>query len=216
MKQFGVIGLGRFGKSVAKTLFDLGNEVIVIDENEDNINELSEYITHGLIGDATQKSVLEAADLQELDIVIIAITDFEASIMTSILCQEIGVKKIIAKARNDMHASILEKMGVNDVIIPEKDLGRKLAYNLSNKNVVESISLSSNYEIVEFAVPESWKGESIAQLDVRKKYGLSILGINRGTNEFIGNPKPNIDLKPNDTLLILGSSEQLKELQNIE
>lgn len=216
MKQFGVIGLGRFGKSVTETLYVLGHEVIVIDSEEENINEMADFASHTLIGDATQKAVLEAAGLSELDVVIVGITDFESSIMTCILCQELGVKKIIAKARSDQHAEILKKIGVQDAIIPEKDLGRKLANNLATKNVIESISLSANYEIVEFTVPHSWMGETIAQLDIRKKYGLSILGINRGENEFIGNPKPSTDLKTTDTLLILGSTEQLKALHDLE
>lgn len=216
MKQFGVIGLGRFGKSVAQTLSKLGHEVIVIDIDESNVNELSDEITYSIIGDSTKESVLKASGIKETDAVIIAITNFETSIMTALLCKEMGVKKIISKARNDIHANILSKIGVEEVVIPEKDMGRKLAYNITNKNVVESITLSSNYEIIEAIVPSSWIGYTIGQIDIRKKYGLNILGISRGKNEFIGNPSPSVDLKEKDRILILGSASQLAKLEGFE
>lgn len=212
MKQYTVLGLGRFGTSVAETLFQLGHEVVVVDINEDNIERLEESSTHGIIGDSTQKDVLQAAGVKEVDTVVIAITDFETSIMTSILCQELGAKNIIAKAKNDRHAKILEKIGVDNVIIPEKDMGRKLAHNLSSKNVVDTITLSSNYEIIEIKAPRKWYGSTIAQQDVRKNYGFSILGINRN-GDFMGNPSPSTDIKMGDTFIILGSTEQLAKLE---
>lgn len=216
MKQFTVLGLGRFGKSVAQTLFELGHEVIVVDINEDNINDIEEEVTHGLIGDTTHEDVLLAAGVKEVDGVIIAITDFETSIMTSLLCKELEVENIIAKAKDDKHAKILEKIGVDNVVVPEKDMGRKLAHNIATKNVVDIFTLSSNYEIIEIITPKSWEGSTIAQLDIRKKYGLNILGINRGEEEFIGNPSPSTDIKENDRLIILGSTSQIAKLDNIE
>lgn len=215
MKQYAVIGLGRFGTSVASTLHELGHEVVVVDENEDNINELGDYCTHGLIGDSTQMDVLRAAGVKEVDSVIIAITNFETSIMTALLCKELGAKNIIAKARNDSHAKILERIGVDNVVIPEKDMGKKLAHNLSSKNVVDIITLSSNYDIVEMKVPESWQGKTIAQLDIRKHYGLNILGVNKD-GEFVGNPSPSMDLKPGDNLIIMGSTNEISKIENIE
>lgn len=216
MKQYAVLGLGRFGTSVAETLYELGHEVVVVDFDEDNINRLVDNSTHGIIGDTTQEDVLRAAGVREVDTVIIAITDFQTSIMTSLLCKELKANKIIAKARNDSHAKILEKIGVDTVVVPEKDMGRKLAHNLSSRNVVDLITLSSNYEIIEIKSPKSWIGSTIAQLDVRKKYGLSILGINRGESEFIGNPTPNTDIKTGDSLIVLGSTMELAKIEEIE
>lgn len=216
MKQFAVLGLGRFGSSVAETLYELGHEVVVVDFDEENINNFDEKSTHGIIGDTTHEDVLRAAGVREVDTVIIAITDFQTSVMTALLCKELGAKKIIAKARNDKHAKILEQIGVDKVVVPEKDMGRKLAHNLSSRNVIDIITLSSNYEIIEIKAPQSWIGSTIAQVDVRKRFGLNILGINRGELEFIGNPQPSVDIKKNDSLIVLGSTSDLAKLEEIE
>ncbi len=216
MKQYGVLGLGRFGKSVARTLYELGNEVIVVDINESNINEMGDDVTYAVIGDSTKEQVLRAAGIKEVDVVIIAITDFETSILTALQCLDIGVKKIISKARNDVHRDILSKIGVHEIVVPEKDMGRKLAHNIVNKNVIESISLSNNFEIIEISVPESWVGYTIGQIDVRKKYGINILGISRGKSDFIGNPSTKTDLKYDDKLLLLGTTAQISSLQDID
>ena len=126
------------------------------------------------------------------------------------------MKKIISKARNDVHRDILSKIGVHEIVVPEKDMGRKLAHNIVNKNVIESISLSNNFEIIEISVPESWVGYTIGQIDVRKKYGINILGISRGKSDFIGNPSTKTDLKYDDKLLLLGTTAQISSLQDID
>lgn len=215
MKQYVVIGLGRFGKSVAQTLAEQGHEVVVLDTDESNINDISDIVTHAIVGDATDKRVLAAAGVKEADVVIVCITKFETSIMTSLLCQELGAKKIIAKARNDFHAETLRKLGIDHVIIPEKDMGKKLGLNLANSKVIEAFHLSNDYEIIEIELPAIWRGQTIAHVDIRKNYGLNILGIKRGEDNFIGNPSASTDLKPGDRLIILGSTSQIKKMQEI-
>ncbi|WP_103981851.1 potassium channel family protein [Helcococcus massiliensis] len=206
MKQYTVIGLGRFGKSVARGLYELGNEVIVIDIDEENVNALGDNLTSALIGDSTQVDILKAAGVTEVDVVIIGVTDFKTSVMTAALCEELGAKKIIAKARDEVHQQILTKVGVEKAIIPEKESGKKLAHNLVYGNAIEMLHLDSDYEIVEIIVPEKWIGKTLIQLDVRNKYGLTILGINRD-QKFIGNPDASTDFKTGDTVLIMGEME---------
>lgn len=214
MKQYTVIGLGRFGTSVARSLLKLGHEVVVIDSKEDNIINLGIESTHALIGDSTHRDVLKAGGIKEVDVVIIGITNFETSIMTALLCKELGAKKIIAKAKDITHKKILQKLGVDETIIPEYDSGNRLAHNLSNRNVIDMIELSSNYEIVEVIAPEDWIGKTIIQLDIRKKYSVNVLGINRGEDNFIGNISPDTSIKPGDSLIILGKMEDISKIDN--
>lgn len=213
MKQYTVIGLGRFGSSVAKSLIKLGHEVVVVDTNEDNITALDVNPTHALIGDSTHADILKAAGVKEVDVVIIAMTDFETSVLTSLLCKELGAKKIISKARDAVHRNVLIKIGVDEAIIPEWDAGLRLAHNLSSRNIIDMIQLSSDYEIVEVSIPENWIGKTVAQLDIRKKYSVNILGINRGKENFIGNITPDTSIKPGDSLVILGKLEEINKIQ---
>lgn len=209
-KQYTVIGLGRFGSAVARSLYELGNEVVAVDINEENIQNLDGQISHGLVGDSTHEDILRAAGVREVDAVILAVTDFKTSVMTALICKEIGANTIIAKARDGIHQKALEKIGVDKVIVPERDSAYKLAHNLDFQNSVDLLKLNSNYEIVELIVPEKWVGKTIIQLDVRKKYNITILGINR-SQKFIGNPDPSVDLKPGDTILVLGNSEDISK-----
>lgn len=213
MKQFTVIGLGRFGSSVAKSLIKLGHEVVVVDSNEENISNLEVNPTHALIGDSTHLDILKAAGVKEVDVVIIAVTDFETSILTALLCKELGAKKIISKARDAVHRNVLNKIGVDEVIIPEWDAGLRLAHNLSSRNIIDMIQLSSDFEILEVSIPKDWVGQTVAQLDIRKNYNVNILGINRGKDNFIGDIKPDTSIKPGDRLIILGKLDGINKIK---
>lgn len=213
MKQYTVIGLGRFGKALAQGLYQLENEVIVIDIDEDNVNALEEFSTHGLIGDSTHEDILKAGGVKEADAVIIGVTDFQTSIMTCLICKELGAKKIIAKARDEVHSKILAKLGVNKIIIPERESGFKLAHNLVYGDAMDMLQLGSDYEVVEVEAPQKWLGKTLAQLDVRNKYGITILGIKRN-GEFIGNPTAYTDIKLDDTIIILGKVDDISKLKN--
>lgn len=215
MKQYTVIGLGRFGTAVATTLSQLKNEVVVVDIKEENVQNLSEITTNALIGDATNIELLKAAGVKEVDAVIVAVTEFESSIMTVLGCKELGAKKIIAKAKNETHKTILNKIGADHVVVPERDSGNKLAYNLSSRNVTDIIRLSNDYEIIEILAPKKWCGRTLAQIDVRNKYGINVLGITNEKNEFKGNPEASTDIKPNDRLIIMGSMDNLSEFQEL-
>lgn len=216
MKQYTVIGLGRFGSSVAKTLAEIGHEVVVVDTNEEIVDELSSITTNGLIGDATNKDILKAAGVKEVDAVIVGVTEFEASIMTVIGLKEVGAKKIIAKAKNDTHKEILIKVGADHVVIPERDSGIRLAHNLSSRNVIDIIRLSNDYEIIEIITPDKWIGKTLSQIDLRNKYGVNVLGITNEKGKFNGNPKASTDIKPNDRLLVMGSISKLDKFTQLD
>lgn len=216
MKQYTVIGLGRFGSSVARTLAQIGHEVVVVDIKEELVDALSDITTTGLIGDATNKDILKAAGVKEVDAVIVCMTEFEASIMTVIGCKEVGAKHIVAKAKNDTHKEILHKIGADQIVVPERDSGMRLAHNLSSRNVLDIVRLSNDYEIIEILAPEKWVGKTLSQIDLRNKYGVNVLGITHESGVFIGNPTAATDIKPQDRMLVMGSISELDKFTQSE
>lgn len=216
MKQYTVIGLGRFGSSVARTLAQIGHEVVVVDLKEELVDALSDITTTGLIGDATNKDILKAAGVKEVDAVIVCMTEFEASIMTVIGCKEVGAKHIVAKAKNDTHKEILHKVGADHIVVPERDSGMRLAHNLSSRNVLDIVRLSNDYEIIEILAPEKWVGKTLSQIDLRNKYGVNVLGITHESGVFIGNPTAATDIKPQDRMLVMGSISELDKFTQSE
>lgn len=216
MKQYTVIGLGRFGSSVARTLAQIGHEVVVVDIKEELVDALSDITTTGLIGDATNKDILKAAGVKEVDAVIICMTEFESSIMTVIGCKEVGAKHIVAKAKNDTHKEILHKIGADHIVVPERDSGMRLAHNLSSRNVLDIIRLSNDYEIIEILAPDKWVGKTLSQIDLRNKYGVNVLGITHESGVFIGNPTAATDIKPKDRMLVMGSISRLDKFTQSE
>lgn len=216
MKQYTVIGLGRFGSSVARTLAQIGHEVVVVDIKEELVDALSDITTTGLIGDATNKDILKAAGVKEVDAVIVCMTEFEASIMTVIGCKEVGAKHIVAKAKNDTHKEILHKIGADQIVVPERDSGMRLAHNLSSRNVLDIVRLSNDYEIIEILAPQKWVGKTLSQIDLRNKYGVNVLGITHESGVFIGNPTASTDIKPQDRMLVMGSISELDKFTQSE
>ncbi|MGF0040506.1 potassium channel family protein [Peptoniphilaceae bacterium SGI.131] len=217
MKEFAVIGLGRFGSAIARTLMDLGHDVIAIDADEEVINKIAPNVTFAICANAGDIDALRSIGIANVDIAIVAMSsDFEGSVLATINCKELGIGKVVAKASNETHYKILKRIGADDVVVPERDMGIKLAHNLSSKNVVELFNLSSDYEIMEIIAPKSWYGLALSQLDVRNKYGVNILGINRNTSEFIGNPEASVLIKPNDRLVVLGKSLDLAKIERID
>lgn len=216
MKQYTVIGLGRFGSSVARTLAQIGHEVVVVDIKEELVDALSDITTTGLIGDATNKDTLKAAGVKEVDAVIVCMTEFEASVMTVIGCKELGAKHIVAKAKNDTHKEILNKIGADHIVVPERDSGMRLAHNLSSRNVLDIVRLSNDYEIIEILAPEKWVGKTLSQIDLRNKYGVNVLGITHENGTFVGNPTAATDIKPKDRMLVMGSISELDKFTQYE
>jgi len=211
-KSFAILGLGKFGQSVAETLHNMGHYVLVVDNCEESINHISANITHAILGDVTDEALIKSLDLKNFDAAIVAIGDnIQSSILSTLLLKEAGVKYILAKAQNELHATVLKKIGANKVILPEKDIGIRVAYSLVTPNVLDLIELSPEYSIVEMTVPENWAGKSLKDSKIRNKYGINIIAVKNG-NSLIVAPSADYVIKNDDTLVIIGSNSDISKI----
>ena len=212
-RQFVVIGLGRFGSSVAKTLYSLGNEVLAIDVDQDVVQDISDSVTHAVQADATEESTLRSLGIRNFDIAVITIgADVQSSVMVTLLVKELGVKYVIAKAQNEQHAKVLYKIGADRVVFPERDMGVRVAHNLCSSNILDYIELSPDYSIMEVTAIEEWEGKSLRELNMRSKYGINVMAIKRG-NDINISPKADDYIKPGDVLVVIGGTEELKSIE---
>ena len=212
-KQFLVIGAGRFGSSVARTLYDLGHDVMVVDSDDALVQQISDSVTHAVQADASSEPALRALGIKDFDGVIVAIGhDVQTSIMACILLIEMGARYIVAKAQTELHGKVLRKIGVNRVVFPERDMGQKLAHNLISKNIIDLIELSSDYSVVEVSTPEKMAGKTMQELNLRAKYGINVIAI-RGENGQT-NIAPGADdrLNPKDIIVAIGANKNLREM----
>ncbi|WP_318361752.1 TrkA family potassium uptake protein [uncultured Agathobaculum sp.] len=218
MKSFLVIGMGRFGTAVAQELTELGQEVLVIDENEEDVQRVAEDVTQAMQGDAQDEAVLRAVGVRNFDCCVVAVgTDMEASILITVMLKELGAKYIVAKARSAVHAKVLERVGADRVVLPESEMGRKLAQRLAHTNVVDFIGVSDEYSILEVHTPKSWVGKSLVQLAVRQKYKVNVLAVRHGENGALdASPKPNMAIEPNDLLLIMGENKFVDKVVELD
>jgi trk system potassium uptake protein len=214
-KQYVVIGIGRFGSSVAKTLYALGNDVLVIDSDEDTIQEISDSVTHAVQLDATDENALRSLGIRNFDVAVITIGDnIQSSVMIALLIKELGVKYIIAKAQSELHAKVLYKIGVDRVVLPEKDMGVRVAHNLVSTNILDYIELSPDYSIVEVVTPKEWHGKTLRELNMRAVYGVNVMAIKR-ENEVNVSPGADDEIVPGDVVVAIGSAEDLSKLESM-
>ena len=214
-KQFVVIGLGRFGESVAKTLYELGHDVLAIDMNEDMVQEISNSVTHAVQMDATDESALRTLGLRNFDVAVVTIgSNIQASVMVTLLVKELGVKYIIAKGQSDLHAKVLYKIGADRVVLPEKDMGVRVAHNLVSASILDYIELSPDYSIMEMKALEEWNGKTLAELKLRSKYGINVMAIKKDDDINIS---PNADeiISSDDIIVAIGSAEDLAKIEEI-
>ncbi len=210
-KTFAVIGLGKFGFYVAQTLAEAGAEVIACDKDEEKVKNIGEIVTSAYVMDATDEKALIEAGINTADVVIISIgSNIEASLLVVIQLINLGIKEIIAKAVNPLHGAILERLGVKRVVYAEKEMGIKIAKSLL-MGVLEEMSFAEDYKIFEIETPGLFVGKNLQELDLRKRYDLTVLAIKRGT-EVIVNPSPKEVFKKGDILLILGKERNLKKV----
>lgn len=211
--QFVVIGLGRFGTSVAQTLYSIGNDVLVIDKNEDVILEIADNVTHAVQMDATDENALKTLGLSNFDVAVVTIGgNIQASIMATLLVKELGAKYIVAKGNNDLQAKVLYRIGADKVILPEKDMGVRVAHNLMSANILDYVDLSSDYSIIEIKILDEWIGKSLADLNVRKEYGINIISIKKSNNSSIS-PNANTIIEKNDILVSIGTAKDLLKFE---
>lgn len=213
-KEFVVFGLGRFGKSVATTLAEGGCEVMVVDNDEDKIHEIADYVTYAVRADVTEAEALENLGLKNFDGAVIAIGEnLEASVMVTILVKELGVPYVLAKAQNELHAKVLKKVGADMVVFPEKETGIRIANNLMMGNFFDAIELSSTSSMMELDILQEWIGHSLRELNLRAKNKINVIGIKRDDQLNI-NPDADMPLERNDVLVIIGKNEILNKLAN--
>ncbi len=212
MRSFVVLGMGRFGQSVAKTLYELGYEVLAIDRDEEVIQYMTEHVTHAVIGDVTDENILRSLGVRNFDVAVVTIGgDLQASILVTLMLKEMGVKYILTKARSEIHARVLQKVGADRVIFPEQDMGVRVAHNLVSTNILDYIELSPDYSIIEIAVPEPWVGQTLVELNVRVRYGINIMAIKNG-NDINISPKADDKIKHDDVLVIIGANADINKL----
>ncbi|MDV7765849.1 TrkA family potassium uptake protein [Peribacillus sp. CSMR9] len=215
-RQYAVIGLGRFGTSVAHRLYTAGQEVLGVDISGERVENAELSVTHAVIADTTEEETLKSIGIRNFDCVIVAIgIDMQSSILTTLLLKELGVKKVIAKALNKNHGQVLTKVGADWVIYPERDMGERVANQLLSPNMLNYIELSKEYNIEEIIVPMSMKGKSLRELDLRAKYNISVIAI-VSNGEIIIAPSPDQDIHEKDMLLVVGNKEDLAVFANIE
>ncbi|ESU31173.1 hypothetical protein G3A_18075 [Bacillus sp. 17376] len=216
-KQYAVIGMGRFGSSVATTLYNEGVEVLAIDKNEQYIEDYKEHVTHAVIGDSTDEQALKAVGIRNFDTVIVAIgDDIQASILTVLILKEMGVSNVVAKALNKHHAQVLFKVGADKVIFPERDMGERVAHQLmASPNVLNFIELSDDYSIEEIKLPMSMAGKNLIEINLRAKYNITVIGV-KTANKVDISPDPEKTLRAEDILIVLGENGDLTRFTKIK
>ena len=209
MKSILVIGLGRFGRHMAKKFSEQNNDVMARDINEERINNVLSVVTNALIGDATNERFMETIGVRDFDLCVVAIGDnFQSSLETTALLKDLGAKFVLARASRDVHAKFLLRNGADDVIYTEKETAERLAVKYGSDNIFNYIELNDEYSIYEIAVPSSWLNKSILKVNVRSKYGISILATKQGNNIY-PLPKPEHVFTDSESLMILGKNEDV-------
>lgn len=212
-KEFAVIGLGRFGGSICKELMELGMEVMVIDKNEERVNEYANIVSHAVVGNSVDENVLKSLGIRNFEHVIVAIgDDIQASILTTLILKELGVNNITVKAQNDYHEKVLKKIGADSIIHPERDMGRRIAHNIVSNNVLDYLELSDEHSIVEIKASSRLAGHTMVDLDIRARYGITIVAIKRG-NDIIVSPQANEPIKENDVLIVIGADSDINRFE---
>ncbi|HBT47205.1 MAG TPA: potassium uptake system protein [Peptococcaceae bacterium] len=215
-KQFAVIGLGRFGASVATALARMGCEVVGIDADAAKVEAVMNEITHAIQADARDEEALKAAGVRNVDVAIVAIgEDVEANILVTLIVKEMGIKCVVAKALNDLHAKVLAKIGADKIVFPERDMGIRVARALAAGNVLEHIDLSPEYSIEEIAAPHRLAGKTLAELNLRAKHGAMVMAIKR-KEEIIVAPGGDDVIRVGDILVLLGPTKVLERFQERE
>ncbi len=212
-KEYAVIGLGRFGGSICRALSEEGMEVMAIDTDEDKVNEFANVASHAVVGDTTDETVLKSLGIRNFDHVIVAIGDnIQASILTTLMLKELGVKHITVKAQNDYHEKVLSKIGADRIVHPERDMGRRIAHNIISNNVLDYLELSDEHSIVEIVANERLNGNSIIDLDIRAQYGINIVAMKRD-KDIIVSPQANEIIKKNDILIVIGADTDINRFE---
>ena len=215
MKSILLIGLGRFGRHIARKLNDLNHEVMAVDQNEQRVNEVLPYVTNAQIGDSTSEEFLSSLGIRNFDACIVTIGDnFQNSLETASLLKELGAKKVIARASRGVQEKFLLRNGADEVVYPEKQLASWTAIRYSSDHIFDYIELAGGYAIFEIAVPEHWQGKTIGDIDIRRKYNVNIMAL-KEKNNLIMTVTSSTRLSGSQTILVLGHNKDIQKCFHI-
>ena len=219
-KQVMVVGLGRFGTGLAKSLYNIGHDVLAMDVDEDRVQGIMGQVTFPVAGDATSEAVLRELGIPDYDAAVVAVgSNITASIMSSVLLKRLGIPYVVSRAQNELHGNTLELIGVDKVIHAESEMGVRLAHNLFNPNVQEYLELAPNFGLSRMRVPKRFINMTLKELGFsspRDKYGLAVLAIKRGRSDITLNPDANDRLQEGDLLVLAGRDKLLDRLETSE
>lgn len=211
MKSILLIGLGRYGRHIAKKLHELGHEVLAVDKSEERVDMAMPFLTRGLIADSTNRAFMASLGIPDFDLAIVAIgDDFQSSLETTSLLKELGAKEVVARAARGVHEKFLLRNGADEAVYPEKQLAIWTAIRYSSDHVLDYFELDREYAIYEIACPAEWIGKTVGQLDVRKRYHVNIMGIKKN-GQLDAGITPRTILDETVTILILGKSEEIQK-----
>ncbi len=215
MKSYVVIGLGRFGTELARRLCALGCEVMVIERSNELVQQVSQQVTHAVMGDARDLGVLKALGVQDFDCAVVCIGDNLAdSVLATMNLKELGVPQVVCKAHDETHRQVLLKLGADQVVIPEQENAARLAKSLSSHNVLDYIELSDAYGIIDVPAPASWVGKSLKELNVRAKLGVNIIAVKRHEDINVS-PAADYTITAEDVMVVLGDNKALNAVQKL-
>ncbi|MBI3963042.1 MAG: TrkA family potassium uptake protein [Deinococcus sp.] len=213
MRQFAVLGLGRFGSAVATELYRLGHEVIAIDSDEERVNAVARQVTHPVIADAAHRDDLLSAGVANCDVAVVAFgANMEGNILATLLLKELGIKTVVAKAQNQLHEKVLKRIGADRVVRPEYDMGKNLAQSLSDPDVLLTLPVAENFSVVEIRANEKVSGE-VRELNLNNRFGLSIVVVISAKGEVKGVPRADTVLRADDVLVIAGFNQAIAEFR---
>lgn len=212
MKNILIIGLGRFGKHLAKKFIDLGDEVMVIDRDEESVQEIMNIVTYAQVGDCMKEDVLRSLGINTFDICFVCMgEDFQSSLEVTDMLKTLGAKYVVSKAGRDVHAKFLLKNGADEVVYPEKDMAEKVAVRFSSNHLVDFFEISKDVAVYEIFVPDNWHGKSIMDINVRAKYNINILAVREDDGELVSNPPPSYVFSRNERMIVLSDSQNIKQ-----
>ena len=210
-RQFVVIGLGRFGSSVARALTQLGEEVLGIDLDEDRVQALSDQLLHVVVADATDPAVMESLGLRNFDVAVVSIgRRLQDSILITLALKEAGIPRVVARAVDDMHGRVLRKVGADRVFFPERDMGVRAAHSMVGSEIIDYIEFGSDYSIMEIEAPAKFVGATLGELGVRAKYGITVLALKRG-GEVLTAPQAADLVEEGSVLVVMGRNSDLRK-----
>ncbi|RDY71131.1 potassium channel family protein [Halobacillus sp. SY10] len=212
-KTFAVVGLGRFGGSICRELSREGMEVLALDLDENKVNEYRDIVSHAVMADSTDELVLKELGFRNIDHVIVAIGDnIQASMLTTLILKEMGISMITVKAQNDYHEKILNKIGADQVVHPERDMGKRIAHHIISDNILDYIELSDDHSVVEVKAGRKMSGKTLIDLDIRAQYGCNIVAIKRG-KDVIVSPMATEQVNASDILIVIGADKDVNRFE---